>query len=597
MDASYLLLGIGIISMTFAYGLFTGAQYFSVVYMLLLLALPFLSIALLMLAYMVHGRARKQVQKGDAMVGLAILLSGISILIIAIEANFVSYSNPEMLSNSLTISLFIFALAFFTTALAYVFNLVLSKKKTVLFELFLVACIATGSLALAKVEMITAFGSAVPVGTDELAFDYNAAGMFLAGNNPYVANFANAFSKSNIVPTLYLNGTNLYNYPYPPVAFLSLLPFAALMGSYSNFLPVALALGIAIVMAVLVLLFRISNGAGLMFVPAFAISLALFSITPWALPKLILMGLLVLAYLLRQRACAYPLLLGVALSLHELAWVAFPFFLLLTLRESGWKRTFQVFAAAAAAFIVINAYFFYSSPAAFLNDLLGSAGTWLLPRQLNLMQFLIVFYPVGYNYMLPFFILLYVTMLLLFYFYKGARPLMCLTTSAIFLFTNSSSLSYVLPFMPILVCLLIEKKPEEGEGGMGIRKMAYFACALAALSALFLLMTFYSHVAYAQLNTINISHILPVIGNSSQVKTLSDIIVQFKMGSKNDTDLNLYVVSIRPAMMCCDAALSWLPASTPTNYTNYTLPAGLYNITNSTRIKVFASSDHYITSK
>ena len=596
METGYLFLGIGILSMAFAYGLFTGAQYFSVGYMLLLLALPLVSAALLALSYLIHGRERQRKQKGDAMVGLGILLSGISIMIIAIETNFVFFSSPDTWTNTLRTSVFIVAIAFSATFVAYLVSVSSTRKKGTAFALLLVVLMITSSIAIARVEFVAALGPSAPVGTDELAIDYYAAATFLAGHNPYTANFNQDLANSDISPTLNLNGTRQYTYTYPALNFLLLTPFAALIGSYSNFLWVALTMGTAILIMCLVLLFRAGNDNTQLLIPAFAISLAMFSLTPWALPKLIVMLLLLLAYIFRQKAYAYPILLGMAVSVHEIAWIAFPFFLILTLKENGRKRALLVFAISAAVFLVINAYFLYSSTAAFVNNLLGSGLPWLLPRGLDLMQFLIVFYPVEYGYLFPFFLLLYAVMLLLFYLSKGARPLICLATSVLFMFSTSSSFSYILPFMPLLVYLLIERKHEEKANAKSRRKIAYSACVLAALLVLFLTMTLYSHVAYVKLDAINMVQAVPVITNSSQgVSNLQRIVLRIRTSLQNQTTMNFYLVSIRPATTR-ETLVYLTHTNASVQYGNYTIYAGLYNISNYTKVRIFASSDHYITS-
>ena len=598
MDIRYLILGIGIVSMTFAYALFTGAQYFSAGYMLLLLTLPLASAALLLLSNMIDRKESAQERKGNFRMGLAVLLSGLSVLIIIIEANFVAFSNPISVPNTIRTCVFILALAFSAVVLAYVLSLASTKKKGAVFSLVLIVCIIASSVAYAKTQLVTTLGPSVPVGTDELAVDYYSAGAFLAGHNPYTTNFKQELYSSGITPARYLNGTCQCSITYPALAFLLLTPFAALISNYSDFLLYALALSVAALISVLLLLFRTSRNNKMMLLPAFAISIALFSVTPWAFAKNTVMLVLLLAYLLRKRAYAYPALLGIAVSTHEIAWIALPFFLLLTLKEDGVRRALGAFAFAAAMFLVINSYFIYASGSAFLNALLSAPGSGLWPRGLNIMQYLIVFYPVDYGYMLPFFISLYVVMLLLFYLYKNARPLMCVATAIMFMFSAESSLTYILPFMPILACFLIE-----GESGnkdvrkrTDARKIFYSACALAAAFALFMLMTFSSHAAYVQANTISIVQALPIIANTTQgVKALPSVFVVVGSSLKNETDMYFYLLSIRPVANR-ESFVHLPPANATSPYANYTVFMGLYNITNSTKVKVFASVNHYITS-
>ncbi len=592
MRKSYLFFAAGLLSLLFAYGLFNGDQYFSGFYMSLILILVFVSASLLVLAYMLE---RDQTDQGKGWeVSAGIALSVFSALIVLLEANFAVFSEP-ISSAALKIVFGLVFLAAATTIIAYLISIASTKKKGIPSYLIILFCVVVASAIIGIIEFQIVSVTGQQVGTDEMAFDYFAASLLLHGINPYAANFSFAVSASGVWPTQYLNGTCECRYIYPPLAFVSLAPFALAITTYQNFLPVDLAATAAILLAVFVFLFRNRKNDITLMLPVFVIALSAFFLAPWGFVKYLAMAVALLAYVLRKRAFAYPVLMGIAASLHEIAWVVVPFFLLSTAMEDGVKRALEVALVTLVVFLATVSVFFIASPSAMLTDLHSVTNMGV---GVTLMQFLISFYPLSYDSISLFPFIVYALMVIAYASNSRYRAVMCVAATVMFFFWIYSDASYTIAFMPLLIYIIAEKEDgiPAGKEILPRTRIPYLPILAALVAILLIAAIIQGHEAYAGTpSQVIFKQINTVTENQSDgTKTLVDLDLLFKTASPNETTAAVRIISIRPTSVKTLFVKDLNGGSE--NYSLVKVPMELGNITNSTRLKMFISVDHYGTS-
>jgi uncharacterized membrane protein len=592
----YLFLGIGILSIVSAYGLFNGDQYFSELHMLLLMALVFSSIVLMMLSYTIDGNSKRGLR--DPRILLACIASVVSVAIILIELEFAVFSEPISQIAVLTVIGSV-ALALATSSAAYLISYVLMRKKGPKFYVLAIICIIAASMIIGEARFLIS-PELTSIGTDELSFDYYAANFFLTGKNPYSSNFSSVIAETGVWPTTYLNGTCQCYYVYPPLAFGSLVPFAIAIHDYSMFLQVVLTIVTAILLLTFTALFRNSNNSTLLIVPLFGIAFAVYLISQWAVVKSIAMALILFAYMLRKRPFAYPLLLGVAASLHELVWIIIPFFIVMTLKEEGVKKTLKVSAIIGAVFLAAISYFLLTSPGDFVRGL-SSNNAWIEPMGITFMQFFISFYPVAYNSIIAFPFLIYGLMLVVFAFYDRYRSMMCIAATITFAFWAYSSISYTIVFMPLLAYLISEQLYSEKEHEARWRhekssmKIKYLIASVVALAILFVAMVVFGNYLYEGVSPpLKFNAIVPVLTNGTNgTVTLQSIELLARSELTNDSRATLMFVSMKPNFVK-DSFLTNLNKTYNDTFTFFDFPASLRNVTNATRVKIIVSFGHRI---
>ncbi len=299
-------------------------------------------------------------------------------------------------------------------------------------------------------------------GTDEAAFDYYAAHLFSTGSNPYVSDMNPALLSFNLFPTLLLNGTCECRYTYPPLSFL---PFAVLTPlSIDSIYPFVLAAVLLTVIASF-FLFRKSKGKYAVLLLVLEFLLLAYINRPSAYSKYLAVSvLLLLAYAERRKPCLQGTLLGLAAATHQLAWLAIPFFYLLSIRESGIREFSKVLFASACAFLAVCAYFIALSPQAMMGSLTYLFGAKFEIQGPTFIGILSFFHQVPYFYSGAVMLMLYLTSLLLFYFYtRTLRPLLAVAPWAIFFMSWFNESGYFLAFVPLLIyiCVVEDSKASD----------------------------------------------------------------------------------------------------------------------------------------
>jgi uncharacterized membrane protein len=80
---------------------------------------------------------------------------------------------------------------------------------------------------------------------------------------------------------------------------------------------------------------------------------------------------ILLGWTLRKRPWLAAVLMGIACSCKQTAWFFLPFYLVLILRETGWRKSIQALVAIGATFILINSPFIIADPGAWFTGMLA----------------------------------------------------------------------------------------------------------------------------------------------------------------------------------------------------------------------------------
>lgn len=88
---------------------------------------------------------------------------------------------------------------------------------------------------------------------------------------------------------------------------------------------------------------------------------------------------ILLGWTLRRRPFLAAALMGIACTCKQTAWFFMPFYLVLLLREAGWRRAAQSLAVIGVVFFLVNAPFIAADPEAWITGLLAPMTHPLFP--------------------------------------------------------------------------------------------------------------------------------------------------------------------------------------------------------------------------
>jgi hypothetical protein len=585
MNFRAVLLSIAIISLCFSYFLFTNQQYFSVISMVAIFVLALLAAFLFLKADEISSYPNK---KNYLIVSAAIL--------IFITIYEVLYSHPT--GDEETFALQVIAIVTIATLIslcgiyltAELFKS--SKKKGNMLILIIAVCLVLTSF-IAFLSMY-GFNPTSWNGVDEIAYNYYAAKLFDQGINPYVSSMQPILNERHIYPTLQLDGNFEYAYEYPALSFLVFF-FIPLLNITSFY-----------IFILIVTIFSVFIAYLLYHKSGFNTSL-LLPIGVWLFFSFILVGttthylavavFVLLAYLERKNALLSGILLGLAASTTQLAWFFLPFFYVLELREFGKESLYKQVLASALVFVAVNAYFVARSPQQTVDNIFGLLGLNKLPPYgTNFMQFSYAFYPLSYWYSTFISIAVFVTLLVLFYFYtKTLLPFIMIVPAMIFFFSWRNISIYDLPAIPLIFAVYY---CSSGSKDL-IHKKSYIVYAFAALALVGVIVAIYSHAIYMENQGIHINRITPIIYISSAASgnlySLGGFVANVSSNEPFPENVSFYIVSRSPNNEAYEPG-ALLPQLAPGSSRNYTVSFQLGRIDNSTRIFVMVFSKDYITS-
>ena len=575
--------------MSLSYLVFTGQQYFSLAAMAGALAVSLIGLALMLLSYYSN---RPETGRNKKLLGILAVLAAASLLILAYESYFDLVSTQLPTSTGATLATMVCAVLVFAGG-AYVME---NKVKGRTLE----ACAFALMLLIALIVVIYLLQSysvhaAGWIGTDEMAYDYYAFSLFARGANPYNATMVPVLTQYKIDPTLELNGSCACTYDYPALSFL-LPALGAIAGN--GYLSAMVFETVALVVLVGLLLYKRSSGNVYALLPIAAWISIIFYLSPAPLSKYIAVSLfLVVAYLYRTRAMLSSAFLGLAASTHQLAWVALPFFYLLSLREHGKRAMLKSVLVTAGVFLLLNGYFIAISPAKTLDNILSLFTTKTQFVGPSVMQFLVAFYPTAYWYSTALMAIAFLTMLLLFYFYTDTlKPLIALAPAAIFFLSWRNIAGYGASFVPLLIAVYYSDVKGKAADALKNRRWAVYAIALACILAVVLAV--YAHGVYIRSNALSITQISTALeGNAT---TGGYVLRGMSVNLTNNQDkaetVYFYLITRDPDRTAnVTVVYHALPAD---SYHNYIF-GGTYlpGISSDTKLYIFALSNDYITGK
>jgi uncharacterized membrane protein len=585
MNFRAILLSIAIISLCLSYFLFTNQQYFSVISMISIFIFALLSAFLFLKADEISSRPNKETY--------LIVSAAILIFFTVYE---VLYSHPT--GDEETFALHVLFLVSIATLISlggiYLSGEVFksSRRKGPLLVLIVAIClILTSSISFLSMY---GFNPTSWNGVDEVAYNYYAAKLFDHGINPYVSSMQPILTERHIFPTLQLDGNYEYAYSYPALSFLIffLIPMLNITSFYS--------------FIALVTMFSVFASYFLYYKSSFNVSL-LLPLGVWLFFSFILVGttthylaiviFVLLAYFERKNALLSGVFLGLAASIIQLAWFFIPFFYVLELREFGKKPFYNQVVSSILIFIAVNAYFVALSPKQTISNIFGLLGLNKLPPYgTNFMQFSYAFYPLSYWYSTFISITVFMTLLILFYFYtKTLLPLIAVVPAMIFFLSWRNITLYALPAIPLIFAVYYCHNSSKDL----IEKKSYIVYAFAALVIVGVIVAVYSHGTYVANQGIHINSIIPIIYVSSTTSrnlySFGGFIANVSNNEPVAENVSFYMASRSPNNEAYTPG-SLLPSLAPGTSKNYTINFQLSMVDNSTRIFVLVFTKDYITS-
>ncbi len=429
-------------------------------------------------------------------------------------------------------------------------------------------------------------------GTDEIAFNYYASYLFGKGTNPYTANMMPIINKFNLDPTLRLNSSCECQYGYPALSFLPfvVLPILDINGYY---LFVYVTVLCVIIAAFIVYYKSNKNTAVLLLLLSFAV--IAYIITPGGDMKYAAAAVfLLIAYLERNKIYTSSAFLGLAASSHQLAWLAIPFFYIITLNTHGKKALYKSVLVSVGLFLLINSYFIALSPSSTLKDLFVFGGK-LTSVGPNIMQMLVTFYPVPYWYSTILLIVVYAVALLLFYCYtRTLNILLALVPATIFFLSWSNDLVYLLAFVPLIIYIHYTDGDHVHDRIKDKKLIKYAVAALAILSVALLV---YLHLSYTNSNTLVINYTSFVLNtnHTTGAPYIYALIVNVTNNGHKQETLLFYATSRNPNS---DNYIVGVPPYeiNPDSSRNFTIDYRVSDINRNTIVRVFVLSNDYIQS-
>ena len=280
-----------------------------------------------------------------------------------------------------------------------------------------------------------------PVLDDEEFLSVNAISALFSGSNPYVMNIGSkelydSMYVSNSITgyTLTTNNTIVGVMDYPPMFFLSMVPFYIVTHYFLETTPQAgFAYALGVFLFVLFLLIAYFIDRKFLMKPNYVIVLILifgfFVIS--ASVDVLMFILLLIAYVKIESKYSF-ILLGLAASFQELLWVPVILFLVYILNNKGLKKGSFAVIGTIAVFFAISGYFIFLSPSAYFNAVFKPLNSNILPN---------IWGPFGYA-LLNFYPIQLQSFSLLFYFAVGASVILIL-------YTNKKQLIGLLSVFPL----------------------------------------------------------------------------------------------------------------------------------------------------
>ncbi|MFC2000530.1 hypothetical protein ACFLXE_07260 [Chloroflexota bacterium] len=234
---------------------------------------------------------------------------------------------------------------------------------------------------------------------------------------------------------------------YPAGSFLFHTPFIALglQDLRIFYLLCAIAIGA-------IIFWRAPSQLRPLVVAAFLASLVLWNLVATGTNDTLYVLFILVGWMLRSRLWLAALFMGLAASTKQVAWFYILFYLILVLRETGWRPVFQSAVGIVTVFLAVNLPFILGAPQHWLEGVLGPMADPLFPKGVGLVT-LSVAGILPQNALL--FVILEIVVLIsaaIWYYRTGYRyPQVGLLLAVLPLFFAWRSFSFYLYFSSILV--------------------------------------------------------------------------------------------------------------------------------------------------
>ena len=334
--------------------------------------------------------------------------------------------------------------------------------------------------------------------TDAAWLTYKGDKALLAGHNPYPLNYSGLYNAVDNGTansfTLTTNGKIVGVVGYPFLYLLLSMPFAAYSQGVFQFSQALLVQEIACAILLFAVIAHFARGIGKKEFIAILLVVPLLFFTLVSLTDIFMIAILVIAYL-RPQKWYFGILLGIAVSIQQLAWVPAILLLLYSMFTGKQKKTLLDIVVFAATVLIINGYFLLASPLSYLHDLLGQLGS-VLPTALSPFGSLIIRY---YNIPLPYFQPLFYLALgasAVAFLYLGRKRNFAILSLVPFLFLSFSRIEYYTVFLAIGVLVIVLEGDALGKVSKVLIKPKFACIALGAFAILMVAVVVYGHAVY-----------------------------------------------------------------------------------------------------
>jgi uncharacterized membrane protein len=326
---------------------------------------------------------------------------------------------------------------------------------------------------------------------------FRSAQDLLQGKNPYVQNYTSglyqSFLNNNVSSvTLTTSGSIVGTMTYPPLYFITTVPFYLISGTLSRFAVNGLLGEDAIYFLIMVASIAYFSGKlenkkilGLILILPFMV----FDVISPAV--MLIIAALVIAYFSMDE-WYFGLLLGIAASIQQLAWLPVILLFAYKYHNSGFRKTLKDLAISLATFLAISAYFLLSAPIIYLKSLFLSVGGSFIPTGLGPIGLLLM---KSFNIPLAYFpVIFYSTFLLgaIAFLKLNDKRMIGIFSLLPFFFLNYARSEYYVLFISLSIVLFAIDSNKPIKRKLGTEYLVLGACIALAIIALIA----YGHIQY-----------------------------------------------------------------------------------------------------
>jgi uncharacterized membrane protein len=169
---------------------------------------------------------------------------------------------------------------------------------------------------------------------------------------------------------------------YPAGSFLFQAPFVALGLKDTRWFYLMCAIAI-----VAVIFWKAPRRLRPVVIIAFLINLVFWNLIGTGQTDTLYILFLLLGWIFRRQLWLSALFMGLAATTKQIAWLFILFYLILILREIGWKRALQSLGVIVLTFTVSNLPFIFSAPQAWMEGVFAPVFDPMFPKGVGLVAF------------------------------------------------------------------------------------------------------------------------------------------------------------------------------------------------------------------